>query len=203
MEKITQLSQLDINSIYSYADYLTWQFEQTVELIRGKILQMAAPGRKHQRISWELGGQFYRFFQNQRCQAYTAPFDVRLHDKKKSLKVNKDVFTVVQPDLCVICDLDKLDDNGCLGSPDLIIEILSPGNSSKEMKMKKQLYEESGVREYWIIDPIRELLVQYVLDANDKYSPPQILFDDETVDSAVFEGLSIVLKELFVLYFFY
>jgi Uma2 family endonuclease len=109
------------------------------------------------------------------------------------------VHTVIQPDLCVICDLDKLDEKGCLGSPDLIIEILSLGNSSKEMKMKKQLYEESGVREYWIVDPIRELLVQYVLETNDKYGAPQILFDDDTVHATIFEGLSIVLKELFIL----
>ncbi|MEY4934450.1 MAG: hypothetical protein RIS64_809 [Bacteroidota bacterium] len=199
MEKVTQLSQLDGNSIYNYADYLTWQFEQTVELIRGKILQMASPSRKHQDISWELSGQFYNFFRNRQCRSYSAPFDVRLYDKKKSLKANKDIYTVIQPDLCVICDLDKLDDNGCLGSPDLIIEILSLGNSSKEMKMKKQLYEESGVREYWIVDPIRELLVQYVLETNDKYGAPQILFDDDTVHATIFEGLSIVLKELFIL----
>jgi hypothetical protein len=96
MEKITQLSQLDSNSIYNYADYLTWQFEQSVALIHGKIFQRASPNRKHQTISWELSGPFYNFFRNRRCQAYTAPFDVRLYDKKKSLKANKDIFTVVQ-----------------------------------------------------------------------------------------------------------
>ena len=124
MEKITSLAQLNLNKTYSYADYLTWQLEEFVELIRGKIFRMAAPNRKHQGISWELSGLFYPVFKGQPCKAYAAPFDVRLYDHEKSTKANKDIFTVVQPDICVICDENKLDDKGCLGSPDLIVEIL-------------------------------------------------------------------------------
>ena len=156
MEKIDNLSQLDLNGTYSYADYLTWQFEQAVELIKGKIFPMAAPNRKHQIISREIHGIMYMFFQKAPCEFYAAPFDVRLYDKKKTIKANKDVFTVVQPDLCIICDETKLDDKGCIGAPDLIVEILSPGNSTKEMRTKKDLYAETGVREYWIIDPEHE-----------------------------------------------
>jgi Uma2 family endonuclease len=198
MEEITSLSQLDLtNGLYSYADYLTWKFDQTVELLRGKISMMAGPSRRHQRISWRLSGLFYTTFKNHRCQAYAAPFDVRLYDRTKSEKANKDIYTVVQPDICVICDLEKLDDRGCLGSPDLIIEILSPGNSSKEMKAKKQLYEECGVREYLIFDPERETVFQFHLTKNDVYSPATIYVSDETVTSVVFPELQMDLQEVF------
>ena len=197
MKKITDISQLDPNGVYTYADYLTWQFEQTVELIKGKLLKMAKPNRKHQGISFQLSGRFYATFKELKHDAYAAPFDVRLFDKKKSLKANKDVLTVVQPDLCVICDKEKLDEKGCIGAPDLIIEILSASNSKKEMRTKKELYEENGVKEYWIIDPTHETLLQYNLQENGIYTPPFILVNDETVQSTVFPTLQIDLSELF------
>lgn len=197
MKKITDISQLDPNGVYTYADYLTWQFEQTVELIKGKILRMAAPNRKHQDISWQLSGRFYTSFKGLPCKVYAAPFDVRLLDKKKSQKANKDVLTVVQPDLCVICDKEKLDEKGCIGAPDLIIEILSASNSKKEMRTKKELYEENEVKEYWIIDPTHETLLQYSLQDNGIYTPPLIFVNDETVQSSVFPTLEIDLSELF------
>lgn len=197
MEKITDISQLDTNGVYTYADYLTWQLEQTVELIKGKLIRMAAPSRRHQDISWQLSGHFYTAFKGQPCRAYAAPFDVRLLDKKKSLKANKDVLTVIQPDLCVICDKEKLDEKGCIGAPDLIVEILSASNSKKEMRTKKELYEENEVKEYWIIDPTHETLFQYILQENGTYSPPQIFVNDETVESPVFSMLKINLSEIF------
>lgn len=197
MAEITSLSQLDPNGIYSYADYLTWKFEQTLELIKGKILLMPAPSRIHQKISWRLTVEFGNHFKNQRCEAYAAPFDVRLYDKKKSSKANKEIFTVVQPDLCVICDLEKLDDRGCLGAPDLVVEILSPGNSSREMRIKKDLYAEAGVREYWIIDTTHETLLRYSLEENDVYSLPSLFVNDEVVPSIIFPTFNIALAEIF------
>ena len=198
MKTVLSLSDLDVdNGVYSYADYLTWKFDQTVELIKGKILQMSAPSRRHQGISWYLNGVFFNHFAKHRCKAYAAPFDVRLYDKRKSEKANKDVFSVVQPDICIICDLDKLDDKGCLGSPDLVIEILSPGNSSKEMKLKKSLYEENGIREYWIIDPDHENAFQFHLLETGVYSPATIYVDDEILDCVIFPDLKINLTEIF------
>lgn len=198
MKKITSLSQLDLNARYSYADYLTWQFEQSVEIIKGFIVPMAAPSRKHQNISWELNGLMYTFFKQKACKAFAAPFDVRLLDKSKSVKQNKDVYTVVQPDICVICDESKLDDAGCVGAPDLVIEILSPGNSKKEMKLKKQLYEHSGVKEYWIIDPDHETAHQFILKNSDTFDPPLIYSSDDKLKCFIFEGLEIDLEKLFV-----
>ena len=197
MKKITDISQLDPNGVYTYADYLTWQFEQTVELIKGKLMRMAAPNRKHQDISWQLSGRFYTQLKGLSCRAYAAPFDVRLLDKHKSLKANKDVLTVVQPDLCVICDKEKLDEKGCIGAPDLIIEILSASNSKKEMRTKKALYEENEVKEYWIIDPTHETLIQFSLQDEGTYTPPQIFVNDEIVQSTVFATLSVNLSEIF------
>jgi Uma2 family endonuclease len=197
MEKIISLSQLDLNKKYSYADYLTWQFEQAVEIIKGKILPMAAPSRVHQRISREIHGILYNYFQKVPCEFYAAPFDVRLYDKKKSANANQDVYTVVQPDLCIICDEAKLDDKGCIGAPDLIIEILSPGNSSKEMRTKKDLYAESGVREYWIVDPEHENAFQFLLENENTYSPPIIYVDEDILHCSIFPDLKIDLKKVF------
>lgn len=198
MEAVLKYSDLDtINGIYSYADYLSWRFEQAVELIKGKILPMSAPSRKHQRISWQLTLTLGNHFKHHACQAYAAPFDVRLYDKQKSALVNKDVLTVVQPDICIICDLEKLDDKGCLGSPDLVVEILSPGNSSKEMKLKKALYEENGIREYWIIDPEHETAFQFHLLENGLYSPASIYASDDTFESVIFPNLFVDLNEIF------
>ena len=198
MEKITSLSQLDPNGVYTYADYLTWQFEQTVELIKGKILPMAAPSRRHQAISRDLNGLFYNYFKSHKCEFYAAPFDVRLFDKEKTAKANKNVYTVVQPDLCIICDAQKLDEKGCEGAPDLIVEILSPGNSQKEMRIKKRLYEENGVKEYWIVDFDHEQAFQFILNKNGYiYEPPIIYVSDETLACALFPDLKIQLEELF------
>jgi Uma2 family endonuclease len=195
-ETITSIDQLDPNGVYSYADYLTWKFEETVELIKGKIFRMAAPARRHQAISRELNGLFYIHFQNNPCEFYAAPFDVRLYNKRKSLKANKDIFTVIQPDICIVCDNEKLDDKGCLGAPDLIVEILSQGNSKKEMVNKYELYEENSVLEYWVISPESEMLTQFILSEKGKYAPPQYFFSDDVMNAHIFPDLSIDLGKV-------
>ncbi len=197
MASITSLSQLDLKGTYTYADYLTWKFEQALELIKGKILLMSAPSRLHQKLSWRLTIIFDNYFKNHPCEAYAAPFDVRLYDRKKSFKANKDIYTVVQPDLCVICELDKLDDKGCLGAPDLVVEILSPGNSAREMRIKKDLYAESGVREYWIVDPEHETVIRYNLETADLYGRPLIFVSDEVMPSVIFPDFLLELSALF------
>ncbi len=199
MEAVVDLSQLNLTSgVYSYADYLTWQFDQTVELIKGHIFPMSAPSRRHQRISWQLTLLIGNQLRQSNCQAFAAPFDVRLTDKRKVKKANQDLLTVVQPDICIICDEAKLDDKGCLGAPDLVVEILSPGNSAKEMKIKKLLYEENGVREYWIIDPEHATAFQFHLTEADVYSPATIYVSDETLVSVIFPTLDIPLSEVFI-----
>jgi Uma2 family endonuclease len=198
MKHITDLSELDLNGTYTYADYLTWRFEQRVELIEGKIFNMSpAPSVKHQRISGKLYGNLFQFFREEPCDLFSAPFDVRLLDKKKSSKAHQDIYSVVQPDICVICDKTKLDEQGCVGAPDLIIEILSPGNSKKEIKTKYALYEESGVLEYWVVYPSEQTLLQFILNEEEKYVLKSAFAEDEVFNAHIFPELSIDLAGVF------
>ncbi|PZV83257.1 Uma2 family endonuclease [Algoriphagus aquaeductus] len=181
--------------MYSYADYLTWQFEEVVELIRGKIFKKAAaaPKRIHQRVSVKLVSKFYHFLEGQKCQVYDAPFDVRF---PKGSKEDHKIHDVVQPDICVICNPEKLDDRGCLGAPDLIVEILSPGNSKTELKHKYSLYKSQGVREYWIIHPENQDLLIYTL-VDGKYVTTGLLTSGDVVESTAVEGFRLDLEEFF------
>jgi Uma2 family endonuclease len=181
--------------LYSYADYLTWQFEEVVELIKGKIFKKAAaaPKRIHQKVSVKLVSRLYVFLEGKKCQVYDAPFDVRF---PKESKEDHKIHDVVQPDICVICDPEKLDDRGCIGAPDLIVEILSPGNSKTELKHKFNLYESHGVREYWIIHPENQNLLIYTL-INGKYVPSGLLTSGDVVESAVLESFKLDLEEFF------
>ena len=189
--EITSLNQLDlVNGIYSYADYLVWKIKERVELLKGKILEMSAPTPIHQEISGNLQGALFVFLKNSKCKLYTAPFDVRFPQKGES-----QVYTVVQPDLCVVCDFEKIDSKGCVGAPDLVVEILSPGNSKKEMKSKFALYQEEGVREYWVVDPERELVFVYV--AENKKFKPTIPIADDYVYSTIFPDFKIHTSDLF------
>ncbi len=198
MTKITQLSQLDLTQTYSYADYLTWQLNETVELIKGKIMLMApAPNVDHQRITRQLLLFIGWFLKDRKCEVFPAPFDVRLYDRKKSLLANQDLHTVVQPDVCVICNPDILDKQGCNGAPDWVIEILSSGNSKREMKIKYQLYEESGVNEYWLVYPDQQAIHQFILDTQGRYQLQKMYTDEDTISPALFPELLIQVSEVF------
>jgi len=193
---ITNIDQLDLNGSYTYADYLLWKFSERVELIKGKIFKMSpAPSRKHQVVSRELTFLIGDIFRNSKCKMYIAPFDVRLKKKKKSTS-NNQVFTVVQPDICVVCDASKLDDRGCIGAPDLVIEILSPGNSKKEMGIKFNLYEENGIKEYWIVEPAENAIFVYTLQ-NNKYIGLKPCIEGEKITSPLFPELNFEIEKVF------
>lgn len=194
---VTNINALDLNKMYSYADYITWQFKERLELIKGRIFKMSpAPNRIHQEVSGILHLTLGNFFKNKPCKLYSAPFDVRLYDVKKSQKADKEIFTVVQPDLCVICDHSKLDARGAIGAPDLIVEILSPGNTENEMKVKFELYQESGVKEYWIVEPNDKLVLRYVLQ-NGNYIGLAPLIKTDVLTCDLFPDLKIDLEEVF------
>lgn len=166
---ITDFQQLDLNKKYTYADYLTWQFAERVELIRGKIFKMSpAPNVRHQRISRIISLDIGACLSGKSCEMFTAPFDVRLPLPPKKVKGNK-IDTVVQPDIVVICDPAKLDEQGCIGAPDIVIEILSPGNTRREMKDKLELYQNAGVPEYWVVDPEHEFIIIYTPNEAGQY----------------------------------
>jgi Uma2 family endonuclease len=196
MAIVTKLSDLDLNKTYSYADYLLWQFQERVELIKGKIFEMSpATSRKHQVVLRFLNRHLDRYFEEKSCGLYFAPFDVRLVNFKKSTEDNT-IFSVVQPDLCVVCDEEKLDDRGCIGAPDLVIEILSPGNSKKEMGIKFDLYEENGVKEYWIVEPAENSIFVYTLQ-NGKYIGLKPCIEGQTITSPLFPELDFEIEKIF------
>jgi Uma2 family endonuclease len=193
---VTDINQLDLDGTYTYADYLLWRIEERLELIKGKIFKMSpAPSLMHQRISTQLQGTLFNYLKASSCDLFSAPFDVRLYNEKKSKVANKEIYTVVQPDLCVICDEGKLDERGCLGAPDLIVEILSPGNSQKEMNEKFDLYEESGVKEYWLVEPAENAVFVYVLNEAGQYiglKPTTTI-----LKSSIFPDLELDLEKIF------
>ena len=160
---------LDVNKRYTYADYLKWFDDVRRELINGFIkLMTPSPSRKHQRISTKLISNFDRYLGNKNCEVYHAPSDVRFPKDDDSID-DKEIYTVVQPDIYIVCDLSKLDDRGCLGAPDLIIEIVSPDRVQRDVKEKFELYQNHGVKEYWIVNPNDENINVFVLDNNGKY----------------------------------
>lgn len=193
---ITDFSQLDLSKTYTYADYLTWRFQERVELIKGWIYKMSpAPKRVHQKVEGYLHVQLWKHFENKACEVYQSPFDVRLI--KNRGQSDKEITTVVQPDLSVICDPEKLDDRGCLGAPDLIIEVLSTSTMKKDYNEKFNLYQENGVREYWLANPEAKSLQIFYLE-KDEYKEFDTIEDlDERVTSKIFPELSFPVKEVF------
>ncbi|MBI1782334.1 MAG: Uma2 family endonuclease [Sphingobacteriales bacterium] len=195
-DNYSKVEEPDPSLNYTYADYLQWKFEERLELIKGKIFKMSpAPNVVHQAVSMKLSSSIYNFLKGKSCKIFSAPFDVRLPVKNK--KKDNEIYTVVQPDICVICDESKLDERGCCGAPDLIIEILSPGNSRKEVKLKFDLYEEAGVKEYWIISPAEETVLVYFLQEDGKYIATKMLAAGEYVKSKVVEEFEIEVSEIF------
>ena len=189
------LPQFEQETNYTYADYLDWD-EGRWELIDGEVWDMTpAPSRLHQEISGELFYILHDFFKGKDCSVYAAPFDVRLSDSNNAEDYT--VTTVVQPDISVICDQSKLDDQGCVGSPDLIIEILSPSTAAKDLKVKRALYEKHGVQEYWLVHPTDKVVMSYQLVDDGQYGKAQIFDRDDLLQSVRFEELTIQLSSIF------
>ena len=193
--KIEDITVLEPEATYSYANYLRWTFEERVELIKGKLFRMSpAPKRSHQDISLVIGNGIFNFLKGKQCKTYMAPFDVRFPNNLND--PDDQTFTVVQPDICVICDLSKLDDAGCKGAPDMIVEILSPSTASKDLNEKYHLYEEFGVQEYWVVYPGENVLEIYDLTDGVYVSRGKFVRED-TVTSNVLKGLEIRLEDVF------
>lgn len=182
---------------FTYADYLQWPDDERWELIDGVPYDMtAAPFRRHQGVSGELFRQIANFLDDKPCEVYAAPFDVRLPKTKRD-KANQRIYTVVQPDIAVICDQEKLDDAGCLGAPDVIIEVLSPSTAGKDQIKKVALYEKHGVREYWIVHPTDKIVTVRILDEHGKYGIPQIYEGIGKLVMVTLPGLEIDLDKVF------
>ena len=185
------LAYEDINN-WTYKDYKNWELKpgERYEIINGIAYAMSAPNTEHQRISMFLSGVLYNYLNGKICQPFAAPYDVRLFYKE-----DEGDNTVVQPDLIVVCDPEKLGKEGCRGAPDLVIEILSPSNSAIEMNRKLNIYRKAGVPEIWIIDPEEKQIDVYHFVVN-RYVP-YILRIGDTLKSPKFPGLDIPLDVLF------
>ena len=199
MATITKFSQLDLEQTYSYADYLRWRFKERVELIKGKVMLMSpAPNVDHQRLSGKLSYQIAHYLHNKSCELFVAPFDVKLYNRQASKLKNKEVHNVVQPDLCVICDKKKLTKQGCDGAPDWIIEVLSPGNSKKDILLKYELYQENGVKEYWLVYPYEKAIHQFILNEETRiYQLQKMYAQSGIISPCLFPNLKIELADVF------
>ncbi|MBI5418360.1 Uma2 family endonuclease [Candidatus Poribacteria bacterium] len=180
---------------YTYGNYLTWSEDERWELIDGVAYNMSpAPSRMHQEISSELFMQFANYLKDKSCKAYYAPFDVRL---PKENEKDEEIDTVVQPDIVVVCDKSKLDDKGCKGAPDLIVEIISPYTNTKDLKEKFSLYEKVGVKEYWIVHPQDKIVMIFKLGKNKEYGKPEIYSKEDKIKVGILKGLTIDAKDVF------
>ena len=193
--KVFALADIDLSLTYSYAHYLNWLFDDRVELIKGKVVKMGpAPSPLHQEISGSIFFSLYNYLRNKTCKVYYAPFDVRF--PKESL-ADKDIYTVLQPDICIICDTSKIDGRGCIGAPDIVIEILSPGNNKTELIHKYEIYEEFGVKEYWVVSSGDKTLLKYTLNKEGKFQSSKLFTLNEKVYSEVLQGFELDLDEVF------
>ena len=189
---------LDLNKRYTYADYLTWLDDKMRELIHGFIKVMSpAPLRIHADVSVNVFRHLDAIVKknNGKCKVYYAPFDVRL--PKNGETSHDKIDTVVQPDICVICDLSKLDKRGCCGAPDMIVEVLSPSTARKDMTEKFNLYEEHGVKEYWIAYPESEAIHVFLLQEDGKYNAGTLYEFEGKVPVHLFGDYLIDLKDIF------
>jgi Uma2 family endonuclease len=190
--------QLDLNKRYTFADYLTWIDDKRRELIDGFIQMMSpAPTSNHQSIEINRATKLKSYIKkNKKYKIFVAPFDVRLPNSGND-KNNDHIYTVVQPDICIICDLSKIDTRGCLGAPDMIVEIVSPATVKRDVEEKFQLYQKHGVREYWIVFPEDKSLNVFVLDETGTYKLAGMYATGSKVKVNIFDDLIIDLAEVF------
>ncbi|MCL2108660.1 MAG: Uma2 family endonuclease [Oscillospiraceae bacterium] len=179
---------------YTYADYAEWELKEgeRYEIIDGIPYAMSAPSVGHQRVSSNLLGEIQYFLRGRNCEVFHAPFDVRLNAKG-----DKD-DTIVQPDLTVICDKSKLDDKGCNGAPDFVIEIISPSSSRHDRSIKFHKYQNAGVKEYWMVD-LTEKSIDTAVLTNGRYeiNSFSVKKGDDMVESAVLAEFAVDLNNIF------
>lgn len=171
---------------YTSEDYWNLPDGERAELIGGQLYNMAPPSRIHQELVMELAATIRQHIKSQSgsCKVYPAPFAVNL---------NADDKTYVEPDISVICDKNKLTDRGCSGAPDLVIEVVSPSSSRMDYIIKLNLYMAAGVREYWIVDPLRQRTIVYHLESGDA---PTIFAFNQQISVGIFPDLELCIADL-------
>ena len=181
----------------TFADVLAWPEDERAELIAGVPVNMAPPSRAHQKIVVELARQLANYLEGKRCEVYAAPFAVRLFERAGDRP--EDVDTMVEPDLAVVCDPEKLDERGCKGAPDLIVEVLSPSTQRHDRLTKYNLYERAGVREYWIVSPEERTVQVSVLQADGRYRVVELYTSGDEAKVNVLEGCFLELSKVWLI----
>ena len=178
---------------YTYADYLTWPDDVRYELVDGVAYAMGpAPTRIHQQVAGEIFRQTANALKGKPCQAFVAPLDVRL---PQAGAADAATVTVLQPDVLVVCDPAKLDDQGVRGAPDWVVEVLSPASAVHDQIVKLAAYERAGVAEYWLVHPTDRVVTVYRLQ-DGAYGRPEISELQGTLAVAVVPNLVIDWAEL-------
>ena len=194
--KIPMRMELDLSRRYTFADYLTWIDNQRRELFGGFVRLMSpAPSSFHQSIEGSIFREISWYLKRKKYKIFVAPLDVRLPTDGET--ADDKLYTVVQPDICIICDLSKIDARGCLGAPDMIVEICSPATAKRDVEEKFQLYQQHGVREYWIVFPELRTINVFLLDASGRYQLAGMFANDSKVRVNILEDLEIDLAEIF------
>ena len=179
---------------YTFADVLEWENGEQAEIIDGEVTMMGTPSSMHQEISVELTRQLANYLEGKQCRVYHAPFAVRLFERAGDAP--EDVDTVVEPDLSVVCDKSKIDKRGCKGAPDLIIEILSPSTRQHDCLIKYNLYQQAGVKEYWIVDPDKKVVLVHKL-VDGQYHAPDAYTAEDSIPVGVLEDCAVDLTAVF------
>lgn len=173
---------------YTYGDYRRWPDDERWELIDGVAYAMPGPLRIHQEVVTALTAQISSYLKGKPCKVYVAPLDVRLPRQNEP---DDDVDTTVQPDVIVVCDRRKLDDKGCRGAPDWIVEVLSPTTALYDMETKRKLYERYGVKEYWLVRPTERWVMIFAPSKSGIYAAPDVLGMTAPTAVRLFPDLSI------------
>ncbi len=190
------LARKNNNQPWTYADYLTWPDDERWEVIEGVAYAMTpSPSVSHQRISRALTRIIATHLLGRQCELFAAPFDVRFAD---STTVSDNyIDTVVQPDIIVVCDPSKIDNRGCNGAPDLIIEITSPSTGKNDLTVKFDLYQCYGVKEYWIVHPAEHTLLVFKRGGDETYGKPERYAGDDKIEVPMLGELTIDLADVF------
>ena len=178
------------NKVYTYYDYLNFPNDEFVEIIDGKIFAMSpAPSRIHQELIMEISAELRNYIKSNKgqCKVYPATFDVVLINENEN---ENDSKNIVQPDISVICDKNKLNDKGCFGSPDMIVKIVSKFNPGNDYVKKLYLYEKYKVKEYWIVNPMKKNILVYTLTESGYNQPDLYTFNDK-IKVNIFNNLEI------------
>lgn len=180
---------------YTYKDYMTWPEDQRWEIIDGIAYMQAVPTPMHQEILMELSKQIAVYLTGKPCKVYPAPFAVILSQGAE--QDEEEINNVVEPDISIVCDLTKINEKGCHGAPDMIIEIISPSLTKRDRVIKLNRYEKAGVREYWIVEPEQKLVSVFLLQANKRFGRPDMYTDEDSIKVSLFSDLIIDLSEVF------